>query len=469
MKNCKPLLVYLSSRDENAPDTGFLPMAEKMAMDPPLGLWYLKAVSEKAGYRTAVWDQRLMGFDLDRFIADVRKKQFTLIGFYDCSYGAMHQKLLKYIGRIKADLGLPVIGGGPPSNDESSFAAGLDIRCHGEGEKTFIEILEHFEGERPVSEIKGISHRDPSGTITRTAPQSLIENLDDIPFPAIDPKNVPFYGNMFIVTAKKPAMVCLATRGCANRCTYCCSHTHWGNRLRKRSPENVVAELEIYARDHGARFIHFPDDILGLDEQWLMKLCDLLIQKRLGLTWICNLSPAQFDKGADEKLSRMKAAGCTAIHFGLQSADPNILEKIRRRPDEPERLAVLVKKAKAKNILTYVDFIFGLPGETETTMNTTCDWIMKHRPHYMAVWQLGVLEGSEIKAEFVDKPITRLTDQQVNDGINRVKKKFFRNPAVLWNLFWFVLFNNPGYFRYIFKLLPVALRMVGLKRMERHW
>lgn len=469
MSGLKVLLVYLSSRDENEDRSGFLPMAERMILVQPLGLWYLKAVGQRAGHTVEVLDQRVSRFTLASFIPLVASGSYDVVGFYDCDYGILHTKLAQYITAVKQTCNLPVIVGGPPSKDASSFAAGLDFRVHGEGERTFLEILEYYQGVRARSAIRGVSFQASKGQIVYHEPQPFIENLDTLPFPAFDPANINIYGNLFIIVARKPMMACLATRGCTRRCSYCVSHTHWGNRHRKRSPENVVAELVLYARKYKIKFIHFLDDILGVDEEWLMELCDRLISERLDLTWICNLSPIQFRKDTSLKMRQLRRAGCTALHFGLQSTEPRILERICRRPDEPEVLPRLLKAAKHQGILTYVDFIYGLPGETHESMTKTTDWVMTHRPHYITVWQLGVLEGSDIKKTYGDNRVTSLSPKEINDAILKTKRIFYRNPSIVLRLLWFILTNNPSFFRHIIRLLPVVLHMTGFQKMERHW
>ena len=76
----KALLLYLSSRMEGEPDTGFLQMAEKLLMDPPLGLWYLKAYAEAAGYSVDILDQRVRNESLSELVELIQNKNYDLIG-----------------------------------------------------------------------------------------------------------------------------------------------------------------------------------------------------------------------------------------------------------------------------------------------------------------------------------------------------------------------------------------------------
>ena len=469
MKDIKLLLMYLNTSTLDPHFNNFLPMAEKLLMDPPLGLWYLKAMAQRAGYRADVMDQRIHPINCEGLLNKIHNDGYAAVGFYNCAYGLMQKKVLQYVKDIKDKSNIFVMVGGPPTESEDLFNAGLDLKCHGEGELTLLEILEYLKGNRNISDVKGISYRRPNGTIDTTSPRELIEDLDDIPFPALDPSEIPFYGNMGIISNRRPTMVCMATRGCPMRCTYCTSHYHWGNKYRKRSTDNVVAELTHYRHSFGARFIHFRDDILCIDEKWFMDLCDKLIQARLGLHWICNIYPTLLEENTEEKLRKMKAAGCNTIHIGLQSASPEMLKRIKRKPEEPQILARKLKIAQKLGILTYVDFIFGLPGETEKTMEITRKWIMETRPHYLAIWALAKLEGSEIEREYGDKRVTELTDDQIEKGISRTKNQFFRNPIVLLKIFWFLLTKNPYFFFYAVKLIPAGLSLIGFKRLKKHW
>lgn len=461
-KPYKALLIYLSQEDADYLISGKLEYGMKRV--PKLGFMYLSAVLEKLGIDTVTKDQTLESFTLDMLLDELQKNDYLFVGFYSAT--ALREKVIRYIKAIKADIdNIPIIVGGPGFYSAPDYLnAGCDIICRGEGEKTILEIAEYLQKKRPITGVKGISYKI-DGRITNTPAQELIENLDELPMPkrSLD-KNLTDYYDFHIFNMRTPYTTMITSRGCPYVCTYCTSTNVWGNRIRLRSPENVISEIAYCVEELGIKYIGFRDDLFGFNYDWLNKFCNLLIKNRYNVLWSCMVHPFSFRKNRRETLMLLKRAGCDLLIFGLQSAHPEILKNIRRNPNEPEELSKTIKLAKSLGISTVAEFIFGLPGEAQETIKTSIDYALKIKPHYAQFNALSVLEGSQMERDFSNKKICEFSDEEIRKWCGYASRRFYSNIYILLQDMIHILKKNPLWFFRITRYFPYLSKYLGFNR-----
>jgi radical SAM superfamily enzyme YgiQ (UPF0313 family) len=114
-----------------------------------------------------------------------------------------------------------------------------DVILNGEPEETIVELMRQFPD---ISNVKGILYRTSLGDSVFTQERSPIEDLDILPFPIrnfTDPSNyweISFFG--------QPTAWILPTRGCPFECIFCAQNDINQRKVRKRSPRNIVDEIE---------------------------------------------------------------------------------------------------------------------------------------------------------------------------------------------------------------------------------
>ncbi|UCB57006.1 MAG: B12-binding domain-containing radical SAM protein [Candidatus Omnitrophota bacterium] len=457
------LLVYLSQEHSDYLISERLDYGMKRV--PKLGFMYLAAVLGEKGVHAHIMDQELQPFTFEDLAGRLQKEKFGFIGFYSTT--AIKSKLLRYIKRLRlSNIDIPIIVGGPGYFAAQEYLeAGCDIVCRGEGEITICEIVNYFNGvTRDIEEVKGIYYRK-DGQMKTTQAQDLIQNLDTLPFPRRDStfKEGKFY-DFHIFNMRTPYTTMVTSRGCPHRCTYCSSHNVWENKVRLRSPENVIAEIEYCVKEFGLRYIGFRDDMFGMDKKWLERFSELAVRLKHRVLWSAMVHPFSFRGNRVEAMRLLKDAGCDMLIFGLQSAHPEILKNIRRSPQEPDELAETVKLAKKNNISTVIEFIFGLPGETEETMSTSIDYILKVKPHYAQFNVLSVLEGSRIEEEFRNRRICKFSNSEIKKWCARASRHFYSNPALVFQDFAHVLSKNPLWFFRIAGHSLYLLKYLGFKK-----
>lgn len=271
--------------------------------------------------------------------------------------------LAKFVKEIDEQI-VVIVGGPHPSTVGSEVlkCPNIDVGVKGEGENTIIELLNAIENQEKFDGIKGIIYRK-DGHIIENPPREFIENLDSLCFPHETAPEVLKNYQQYPLTAFKHIF---ATRGCPNNCFFCGSRKIWGQKVRFRSPENVVKEIKGLQKK-GLRTVHFSDDTFGVKKQYINDLCNALIKYCPGLKWGCEFHVKLVD---EQTISLMKAAGCCAIEIGIESGNNEILKAMRKNITIEEGLSAckIIKKHK---IDVYADFMVGFPQETEDTLNDT--------------------------------------------------------------------------------------------------
>ncbi len=231
---------------------------------------------------------------------------------------------------------------------------GAEMGICGEGELAFVMLLERLARKLDPSGVPGLilAGGGPAN------PARQIRRLDDFP-PASD--GIASFPRTF--NNQKVWLPFQTRRGCPMECSYCSTATIEGKVLRKRSPELVVQSLAEFV-EAGFTHFFFVDNTFNLPASYAKTLCDLLIAKKLEITWRCILYPW---KVAEELVEKMARAGCVEVALGFESGSRPILRAMNKRfqPEEVRSIAAMLGKHK----ITRMGFLLlGGPGETRQTV-----------------------------------------------------------------------------------------------------
>jgi len=229
------------------------------------------------------------------------------------------------------------------------------------------------------SHVKGLVWR--RGTeIVRNVDRNFTPNLDDLPLPMHHLLPLDKYRTavldgsyQFIVTS----------RGCTAGCVYCIKHVSYQAGLRLRSPENVVAEIEMLVK-LGVKNIHMYADLFTANRDQVMGICKLIIDRGIKIGFTANSRVDYVDK---EMLQMMAKAGCTVLSWGIESANEDILKKARKGTTAA-RATQSVQWSHEAGIRNLGYFIVGLPGETKETIQETIDF-SKTLPLDLAIFHIA--------------------------------------------------------------------------------
>ena len=156
----------------------------------------------------------------------------------------------------------------------------------------------------------------------------------------------------------------------------------------------VVDELE-YLNSLNFHQINIADDLFTANKKHCLAVCNEIIRRGLTLKWT---SFARVDTVSKDLLATMKSAGCEAVSFGIESANPDILKTIQKGITLPQ-VVNAVKMCQQVGIIPYASFILGLPGETPQTIKDTLDFgeRLKEQGMLYGFHLLAPFPGTEIR------------------------------------------------------------------------
>jgi len=304
---------------------------------------------------------------------------------------------MKCAARIKSAYAhTPLLFGGPHCSSLAQTIleknAAVDAVVIGEGENTLTEVVESLCKKNVFEGLKGIAYKYQD-QIIHNQPRPLIENLDDIPFPAYHLlPNLKRYKSR---SRAEPVGYIFTSRGCPSQCTFC--SRNFGTFWRPHSPNRVVEEICYLVKEHGVGQISILDDNFTFDINRAAEILDLLARRCPGIAIDLQIG-VRVDRVNEELLLKMRKAGVFKIGFGIESGDQNILKKIKKRVVLDKAIA-LTRAARSLGMVTQGFFIIGLPGETAKTMRKTIDFSLKMNPHYASFSICTPLPGTELFEE----------------------------------------------------------------------
>jgi radical SAM superfamily enzyme YgiQ (UPF0313 family) len=275
------------------------------------------------------------------------------------------------VKRVKAALPETVIlvGGFSCYNADIGLRAFpmADYMCIGEAELTVGPLVEALaRGERPAN-VPGVkSHRDTPEVPFIPAP--MPHNLDQIEAPKYEWFDLDVYRNYndYQLTP------IIASRGCRwSRCTFCAERFYW----RIRSAKNFVDELQ-WLVDQGCTLFMFNEsDLNGMPEK-VVEICDEIIRRRLNVKLTGQL---RIHKKSDRAFfDKLRQAGFVALRFGVDAFSENTL-RLQKKGYTTDMVSQNLKDCWEAGIYTEVNWVVGIPGETDADVEEGIQLILKNR------------------------------------------------------------------------------------------
>lgn len=414
---------------------------------PPLNLLLIAGALKQQNIPVTLLDLDLVDKDFYNAIEEkIDEFKPTIVGvtFTSALYGQC-TKIAETIKKKNKEI-IVVAGGSHASSkpEELVTKTQYDIAIVGEGEFTISEIL-GVSKER-LNTVKGIVYKNEKGEIVKTEKRPFIQNLDDVPMPMYELINIYDYKVPPSFRRKTPAATIETSRGCLWGCTYC-TKTVFGRTFRTKTAERTVREFEQLI-SLGYKEIHINDDMFITDKERAKKICRLLIEKNIKITWACP-NGIRADRVDRELIRLMRQAGCYRVSFGAESGNQQVLDNIQKN-QTLQQVEEAFKICKEEKMAAYGFFMFGLPGDTEETMQQTIDFAKKCDPDIAKFGIMIPLPSTPIYEEWKDKYIISenwddygfhkgvqvyrhptLSQETINKYYKKAYREFYMRPSYI--------------------------------------
>ncbi len=408
---------------------------------PPLSLGWVAAIAERAGHAVTIVDARTLELSKEETLDRLRQFKPDILGFMMTTY--MFRETLEWIRFLKDRLQIPVMVGGYNLRvypTESVTPPEIDFGCVNSALYTVPALLRELEAQRRFADVPGLAYKD-SGKIIVT--DSVQEDFNDYPFPARHLLPNEMYAEF--PTERKNFTVMVTSKGCPRGCLFCeAGRTSYN----PRRPELVIAEMEECYHKYGIREIDVFDYEFIIDRKRAHRIMDLMIERKLDLTWACR---ARIDSATPDLLEKMKKAGCARIYFGIESGDEKTLNELNKGIT-PQQVRQTIGVCKDMGIKALGFFLVGVPGETRESIKRLVKFAKSLDLEYVQfskvtakpltpLWKdLVQQSGYDYWREYIlgnaeEAPLPRPWTQLTNDEIDELAKwayvKYHSRPSFL--------------------------------------
>lgn len=435
---------------------------------PPLGIAYMAGVLQENNIDVEILDASAEDMDFKDVEKELLKRKPDLVAL---------TALTPTIGRaletaqvVKETLpdSIVVMGGYHPTFNfiETLEDENVDIVIRGEGEYIMLNLVQALENQSSLHDVKGIVFEDKNSKEIVVNPEApLIQDLDELPFPALNLLPMKKY-RLLDMDTHMTTMI--TTRGCPMQCSFCSSAAMHGKKIRERSVENIVDEIEYLKTNYDIDTIAFMDDTFTLKKRKVMAICDEILKRNIEIMWGCT---SRVDTLDEKLLKKMKEAGCITIFIGVESADQQQLDNMCKNTTIA-KIENAFKIAHKLKIRTIASVALGMPGDTKEIMNKTVKFVHKLKPNY-AIYSLATpYPGTRFYKEAFEKNLIKIKDwskytlitpilETIDCSLNDMRKiqakafmKFYLRPHYIIRQF---LQDGPYLLKTIFGVIKTAL------------
>jgi len=249
----------------------------------------------------------------------------------------------------------------------------IDTVTIGEGELTFLELLQRIEAGRSQVGLAGAAYR-VKGRVELGPKRESIDDLDTLASPH------DYFDTHIVMTS----------RGCPWRCTFCGAEASWGRGFRGQSVGYVLDALEKAIARLPVKMIQIKDDTFTTSKKRVIELCRGVRERGLRFLWSCD---TRVDVLSEELLHEMRLAGCQRLSLGVESGSNEILKKIDKKITVKE-IIDSTHLAKKYGIQVRHYMMLGNRGETAATFRETLQFLQTARPHEYIFSCLSIYPGT---------------------------------------------------------------------------
>ena len=280
---------------------------------------------------------------------------------------------------VKENSNVSVVWGGvhaslvPKQTLENQY---IDFVVIGEGEETFLELVNALKQKTLIENIKGVGYKKENKIFINQIRDFVdLNQLPEIPYHLIDIENY-ISSRSFATGNLGRSMSLYTSRGCPHRCGFCYNKKFNRGKWRGESAEIVVGTIEKIINNYKIKSFNISDDEFFVDLNRAQKICELIIEKNINVEIFTTCRINYVMNMNDEYLKLIYRAGFKTLAFGVESGSEKILDLIHKDITK-EQVLETIKRLKKNGINSKYYFMAGFPTETIEDLYKTTDLIYK--------------------------------------------------------------------------------------------
>jgi anaerobic magnesium-protoporphyrin IX monomethyl ester cyclase len=239
----------------------------------------------------------------------------------------------------------------------------------------------------------------------------------------------------------------IAGRGCPYSCShYCVYPLQQGKKVRSRSPDLVVNEMLQLQKNLGIVNFQFRDPVFTINRKYVEALCNAIIATKVPFRFAAEFHLKDID---NELASLLHRAGLRLAFVGIESVSASVLSNAKRMTIPIDAQYEKVKLLQKAGVRVKAMYIFGLPMDTDKTIDETINYALNLNSDYGQFSVFTPYPGTPVFEEYKDKIIAKkyenftqwrlvfshdyLTAQDVRDHLSRAYTKYYTHPRWILN------------------------------------
>lgn len=421
---------------------------------PPLGLLYLaSSIQKNTSYSVKILDCLINQLAYEEIKSEILAYNPDVVGMTIVTFNLFGcftvANIVKECEKV-LNKRIYVVAGGPHTitfPNETAKLGPIDFVLTGEGEFTFLSLLDNLENHDVLKTIPGIYYLK-NGELVKGPPPLWIEDLDSISMPD---RRLLDYKKYSDTRAGGDVMTTiLSSRGCPYKCVFCNRLANHGNKIRNASAEYVIKEIED-CMSLGINEFYFIDDLFTNNKKRLIDICDYIKNKNLKIKFDIISRVNTID---EDMIRSLKDAGCRSIGFGVESGVQRILNRIKKGITL-EQAEKAFKTAKKHKMDTVAFFMIGHPGETADDIRQTIKFAKILNPNYAWFYitipnpntelykeglERGIIE-KDVWIKYAEKPYLNITqprwvenisESELVELLNQCYRGFYLRPSYVF-------------------------------------
>jgi anaerobic magnesium-protoporphyrin IX monomethyl ester cyclase len=272
----------------------------------------------------------------------------------------------------------------------------LDGVVAGEGEIA----LPRLAGRELPWQIPGVWWRDGEEIRLPVIPAAQVEDLNQLPLPALDLMDMAFYTRRTDGVIRRHNLsvtTVISSRGCKRRCRFCAESLTYGRGVRCHSPAYVLEWIQRVVTDYQVDGIHFHDNDFLVDEGRAREICEAILEAGLErkIKWSIQ---ARADRLNAQTARLLKAAGCVLVEIGVETGTQDELDQIAKGTTT-EMNKEVVKICRKAGLDVHAYMLTQLESETIADLERRLAWLKKAKPTSFQWTGLAIHPGTVLYEE----------------------------------------------------------------------
>lgn len=282
----------------------------------------------------------------------------------------------------------------------------IDIAVINDAASTITKLCNYLSSGEDLSNIEGICYRKGKD-IYRTAPNSHLDDFTNVPeidFGIIDHRlysrnncvaNEEYFQGKYASNIVYPVITGL---GCCYKCTFCIN-VILQRKYKFRNALDIINRIKFLKKEYNADFIQPMDENFFVNKKRVFEFVDLLEEEKLNIKWRPQLRADYFNDNYInlDFARRLERSGMVIAAMGVESASQRVLNMLRKQLKVEDTIRA-IKILSKTNIVPKVNFMVGLPGETEkeirATYNLACLIRKMEKRSYVSITPFRLYPGS---------------------------------------------------------------------------